>query len=896
MLLVFTATIFLSAFLLFLVQPMVAKMVLPVLGGSPAVWNTSMVFFQAVLLAGYLYAHVVTRRLTPARQVLVHAFVLVLPLVAVTAIGRLPVLDPRTLPPPGATYPAIWLLGALALAVGGPFFVLSTTGPLMQRWFAATTHRHARDPYFLYAASNIGSMLALLGYPLAMERVLRLQEQRAWFSAGYAAFGALALGCGVLMLRNRPTEPVSRQDRRRMRLQEEASGPGSAAQPAAPPLSASVTGLTRLRWVALAAVPSSLMLGVTQHISSDIASVPLLWVIPLALYLVTFILAFGSREIPIRKLSVLFLALASALALMTLARTGKPAAAVIGAHMLTFFLGSLICHARLARERPDPSRLTEYYLLIAVGGVVGGSFNALLAPVIFNAIAEYPIAIVAACLLTAPSFADEGPGEPPPALPLETSLRELAWFTLGALGWAVVFAWAYLGVENQLPAWIPVAPRNEFEFWIAFSFITAPLVGYGIWRARGRPSALDVLAPGATLLAYLGLQYAFHRGIPIQQWTLLGGWPAVVTILIAVSLLTIRLLIPTGRLPSLAADLLVPAIIGFSDIAVHRIVHDAGMIGGNIRFIVWYGLTGLLLLLSIGRRLRTTLAVAVVMALYYFYAGAVDTQLLTTRTFFGVHRVAEDAGGNWRLLSHGTTRHGMQATDPARAMTPTMYYHPTGPIGEIFNARKDDPEFDQVAIIGLGTGGLAAYAQEHQTFTYYEIDPKVVWIARGSGYFTFLERTKARKPVPIKVGDGRLEIAKAPPKAYDLIIIDAFSSDSIPIHLITREAVALYFEKLAEGGIVAFHISNRYLELRPPLGAIAADAGYAARWSDDAQRISDAERAAGKLTTTWVAFARRPEDFRGLNGHEHWPVLGNDPRWPRWTDDYSNIMPILILR
>ncbi len=934
LLLVYTATIFLSASLLFLVQPMVAKMLLPLLGGSPAVWNTSMVFFQAVLLAGYLYAHLLTRRLAPARQVLVHACVLIVPLLVITALGRLPVLDPRTFTPPGSDYPALWLLGALALAVGAPFFVLSTTGPLMQRWFAATTHKQAKDPYFLYAASNIGSMLALLGYPLLMERTLKIGEQRVWFAAGFFAFVAMAIGCGIMMLRSRPSEPATRHERRHPKTRPGHEAPTGPEAPPPP-----IPMLTRLRWIALAAVPSSLMLGVTQHVSSDIASFPLMWVIPLALYLLTFILAFSSRGVPVPKLSLLYFGVAGFLAMALLARMGSPVWALISAHMLGLFLGALVCHGRLAQERPDARRLTEFYLLIALGGVLGGSFNALLAPVIFNDIAEYPIAIAAACLLAAPSFGDRRPGRPAEGLPLDTWVREIAPFALMALAWSVIFVWTTrdpdvesmgfrvifsvitaglaaacvwrarrrpLGLDlfesalylltgitwSLILAWATSGTVfGRADYWIIFGTTTLGLGAYCCWRAKVRPAVFDALAPVAALLYVAGIAYAFrHAG-----WA--GGWYTGALGGVAAILLALRLALPRRSEVSIVCDLGVPALVALSYLMANPAIRQAqaptaeGQLDlGPVRYLIVCGPPAFLMLLAISRRLRFALSVAAIMALFYNYAGAVDPRLLTTRTFFGVHRVSQDALGRWRLLSHGTTRHGIQATDPDRAMIPTMYYHPSGPIGQIFKSRENDPTFDRVAIVGLGTGGLAAYGREGVTIDFYEIDPEVVWIAKDSGLFTYLKRTKAK--FELILGDGRLMLSKAPPGTYDLIILDAFSSDSIPMHLITRQAAEMYFTKLAEGGMLVFHVSNRYLEARPVVGAIGNDMGVPTMTRED-NEISDQEAAEGKLSTTWVALARRIQDFGDLANDPRWQLMRVTPDAPRWTDDYSNILPVL---
>ncbi|MFM9996754.1 MAG: spermidine synthase [Phycisphaerales bacterium] len=906
MLLLYTAAVFLSASLLFLVQPMAAKMLVPMLGGSPAVWNTSMVFFQGVLLAGYLYAHLVTRHLAPRRQVIVHACVVFAPLLIVTLLGRLPVLDPRGFPPPGDATPTLWLLGALALAVGGPFFVLSTTGPLLQRWFSSTTHRHAKDPYFLYAASNVGSMLALLGYPFVMEASLPLLGQRRWFAAGFWVFAALVTWCGVLMLRARRDgagsgTPLSRQMRRQMKYEARGTADTPAAEEADAPL-APLSWWTRVRWVLLAAVPSSLMLGVTQHVSSDIASVPLLWVIPLAIYLLTFILAFSGRGVQLQWTSRVFGVVAVFVAVSLLARMGRPAAAIIGAHFFGMFLAGLVCHGRLAAERPDPRRLTEFFLLIAVGGVLGGAFNALLAPVIFNSIGEYPIAITAACLLCVPSFGDR-PIPADNALTRMIAARECAYAVIASLAFALVFAWALTGGAG-----------NQFGFWIAFGLSGGGLLAYAMWRGVRRPAVHDLFIPIAILL-YLAALHAFfwHAWAP-GQWmarvigadltdippaprTHLGAWMGPALAAVSAAMIALRVVFVRARWPSVLLDVLTPLYVFVAFWFALVAMYEAGLADGAVREVIRYAPIVILLWLSVARRVRLGLATGMALLLFYTYAGAVDRSLLVTRTFFGVHRVAVDRSGRWILLSHGTTRHGLQSTDPVKALTPTMYYHPTGPIGQVFKTRENDPTFDQVAIVGLGTGGLAAYGKAGQTFTFFEIDPKVEWIAKESKLFTFLDRTPAQ--VTVKIGDGRVKLREAPDKLYDLIIIDAFSSDAIPIHLITREAVAEYFDKLAPGGMIAFHISNRYLDLRPVLAAIAQDLN--ARPGTDAvaivrddQDLDPKDEAEGKIDTTWVVLARRLEDAGTLAQDERWLEMQARPDAPRWTDDYSNILKVFI--
>lgn len=374
MLLVYLLAIFLSAALLFLVQPMAAKLVLPILGGSPSVWNTTMVFFQALLLLGYFYSHLVTKKLPRLAQGAVHALV-----IAAGAL-MLPIALPKVIGTPGpGESPALWLLLLLPLVAGVPFFVLTTTGPLLQSWFASSSHRRAKDPYFLYAASNIGSFVGLLSFPFYLEPRFDLAEQSAWFSRGYYGFAALAALCFLFAWRgddrsNRPTAAV--------------------AEPV------TITWPQRLLWIALAAVPSSLSLGVTQTITTDIAPVPLLWVVPLSIYLLTFVLAFSTRlRFTARGAGLLLIASTLGTIGVRLLGGDLPNEVVILSHLSVLFFGALVCHRRLAETRPAAAGLTEFYLWLAVGGVIGGLFNALLAPLIFNAALEYPFAIATACAL-----------------------------------------------------------------------------------------------------------------------------------------------------------------------------------------------------------------------------------------------------------------------------------------------------------------------------------------------------------------------------------------------------------------------------------------------------------------------------------------------------------------
>jgi hypothetical protein len=732
-LILFGVTIFVGASLLFLVQPMFARMALPLLGGAPGVWNTAMVFYQAVLLAGYAYAHLSTRWLGPRRQAGLHLLVLVLPVVG------LPIALPAGWTPPGETSPVPWLLGLLAVAVGLPFFAVSATSPVLQAWFAATGHRAARDPYVLYAASNLGSMLALLAYPVLVERLLRLDAQSRLWAWGYGALLLLAAGCALALWRagagGRASEATAGT-----------GAPPAVATPGGPgaPIAASRRG----RWIVLAAVPSSLMLSVTAYLSTDIAAIPLLWIVPLAIYLLTFALVFGRRRLVPHRVWVELLPVALLpLVLVLVARANEPLALIIPTHLVAFFVAAMVCHGELAQDRPDPRHLTEFYLWVSVGGVTGGAFTALIAPIVFTNVLEYPLVLA--------------------LLPL-------------------------------LPARAPAA-----------------------WQGRRR-QVLDVLLP-------LGL----------------GG-------------LTVGLIVGLERAG------LGPAAIGPA-----------------------VGLMTLLGLTFSRRPVRFALGLAALLLAGSVYRGEEGQLLYAERSFFGVSRVTREPSGQYHMLMHGTTLHGMQALAPARRREPLTYFHPSGPLGQFFASVDGPAPRRAVAVVGLGAGSLACYGKPGQRWTFYEIDPTVLRIAANAAFFTFLRDCP---PTPFVIlGDARLTLVRAPSATYDLIILDAYSSDAPPMHLITLDAVRLYLSKLAPGGVLLFNISNRHLVLEPVLGAIARAAGLVARTRDDA-RVGDAERSTGKVESQWVVMARREGDLGGLRDDPLWKVPVTPPDLPPWTDDFASLL------
>ena len=754
--LLFAVTLFTSAALLFWVQPLVAKMILPLLGGTPAVWNTSLLFFQSLLLAGYAYALFASRRLSLRRQ----AGAQVLLLLAAALALPVALSEASAQSAASTANPSLWLLGTLLTTVGLPFFVLSTLSPLLQRWFAQTGHTSSGDPYFLYAASNAGSLLALVAFPALLEPSFRLTQQGRLWSLGYAALALLVIACALLTLRH-----AGRDETRRVGAEGE-----TGAREA-------VTVARRLRWLALAFVPSSLMLGVTTYISTDIASLPLLWIIPLSVYLLTLILAFARRPLPWRWVARLLPGATVVLVLVYLSGATQPAFGLALLHLFYLFVAAYTCHGRLAEERPAPAHLAEFYLWMSVGGALGGLFNALVAPKLFNAVVEYPLVILLACFFV--PRGEEG----------ETR-------------------------RSRLPELKVALPPDEGAQTDA--------------RARRRALWLDVLLPLGLLL--------------LTQW-------------VAMFVTGLKL----GARETLALIYGVPLVVAY---------------------------------LFKRRPLRFALAVGAVMLASALYKQFDRRTLFAARNFFGVVRVVEEPDGSLRWLHHGTTIHGRQFTAPARRCEPLSYYHRTGPLGSLFESfHAQGRRGACVAAVGLGTGAAVAYARPGESWTFYEINPAIIRLAREDNYFTYLSSCAAA-PLGFELGDARLRLQHAPDAAYDLIILDAFSSDAIPVHLMTREALALYLLKLAPGGLITFHISNRSLDLHPVIANLAAGHNLAALGLDD----TDPHPPEGKEPSQWVVLARRPQDFGPLAQDARWHALTPTPDSRAWTDDYSDIVSIFKWR
>ena len=732
---VYSSSIFVSALLLFSVQPLFTRMVLPRLGGSAAVWSVAMVFFQSLLLAGYAYAHYLTQIRSRAVAVAVHLALLViawlmLPLSIASGWGE----------PPRSGY-AFWLLGLFAVSIGLPFFALAANNPLLQAWFVRTGHLNGPDPYFLYASSNIGSFLALLSYPLLLEPIFTLRTQNLLWSGGYGVLIVLIAGCGLLLLRSPATEAVDR--------------PAADRDAPAPPW------MLRARWIFLAAVPSGLLIAVTAHISTDVAAAPLLWVLPLSLYLLTWVLVFQSRPLLPHRWMLMAQPLAVAGVVILLAIGGEQNLLLtLGGHLLCFFVIAMACHGELARSRPAVRYLTGYYVALSFGGMVGGMFAGLIAPFTFSWIAEYPI------------------------------LLALAALCRPAAG------------EEWLPRW--------------------------------------------------------------SRWY----WPLLVVVAVA---------------------LVAPA---WSDGRLMRWLGDHR---------VWLiGATGLLsALLALGlkaNRWKTFAAVVVALVLIRAYPSD-DGRVETVRSFFGVHKIVVTPNGQYHVLMHGTTIHGAQKflNDDGTAVTgrpePISYYHQDGGIGQAITAiraRKGGPL--RVAVIGLGAGTLTCASKPGETWRFFEIDQSMVDTARDPRYFTFIRNCEPDlKPV---IGDARLTFAKEPDGSYDLIIVDAYSSDAIPIHLATKQAMQIYKDKLAPQGAVVMHVSNRHLELASVVVGIA-EANELKSWVYNEDSNRDGEYI---FATSVVVSARAEADVGELASSDLWQLTAADPNQRVWTDDYSNVLGAVYRR
>jgi hypothetical protein len=717
----FVATILVGSFLLFLVQPMVARMALPRLGGAPNVWNSAMLVYQALLLAGYAYAHGLSR-LPVRRQATVHLGLLVL------AAVTLPIALAK-LPPPAPGWEVLWVPALLALTVGPVFFLVSAQAPLMQRWFAAQPG--AGEPWALYAASNLGSFAGLIAYPLLAEPNLSLHEQSVVWSLGYGLLILLVALAAWARWRAAP----------------------AVAEAAVEVLPGERIGVRRiLLWLVLAAVPSGLMLSTTTHLTTDIFAIPLLWVIPLGLYLLSFVVAFADRRFAARAITLVapfVVLLTGGLAMLS---HGSGTMGLALASVVLLFVVAVALHSRMYDLRPDPSQLTLFYFVMSAGGALGGAFTALVAPVVFDWVWEHPLLVFAAALL----------------LPLP---KQLDWRRMPGLDPGMArFAAAVLAAVAAFLGWLLLGQLYENTALLQFAL--------AVW--------ISVI------------------GVALTPWRWLFAGVLAMLMLVQGGTATVEAMLAGSR----------------------------------------------------------------------------------TRSYFGIYTVHDYASLNLRTLAHGTTLHGQQSLDPARACEPMTYYGAgSGAAIALGEAQKLFGKSARIGVVGLGTGTLAAYFQPGEDWRFYEIDPAVLNLSRN-GTFTFLAKCAPRARVVL--GDARLELAAARPGSLDLLVIDAFSSDAIPLHLLTDEAIGVYLRALSPRGLLLVHISNRYIELEPVLSAAARERGLAAAIRND----NPADRTL--LTpSAWVALSRDPAQLRALAASRpdaRWDKLA--PPAPRvWTDDHASILP-----
>lgn len=709
-----------SALLLFSVQPMVAKMLLPTLGGSPSVWNTAMVFYQGALLLGYLYAHGLARRLPVRAQTLIHGILLFLPFLVLP-------LSYGALHPPASGNPTPWMLLTMATSVGLPFFVLSATSPLIQSWFARAG---GGDPYFLYAASNVGSFLGLLAYPLVVEPRTGVAEQSVGWTWGYAAVVLLFMATIALVIRK--------------------NGAGGSGGDPVPELEPEpIDWKRRGRWVFLAFLPSSLFIGVTSYLTTDIAVMPLLWVIPLAIYLLTMVLVFAKRPpIPHKLVVAVFPFFLAGLVFLVATEIGQFKLLAFGAHLLVLFFGAMLCHGELAKDRPSAGSLTEFFLWMSLGGVLGGVFNALVAPAVFVQVIEYAI-------------------------------------VLGAIGFAMPL-------------------RSD--------------------KSDASTRVLDFALPLSFACVLLAIQWLHDL----------------------------------GSLPLPSSGMAIP--IAVASVAA---------------------------LATVKRPMRFGTAIACILLVGHLENQSQRPALFTGRSFFGVYRVSQS--GDWHVLTNGRILHGEQVMKPPYDGEPLTYYHRLGPLKEVLGSRPR-PIGAQVAAVGLGIGTVALWSKPQERWTFFEIDPIVERIARDERLFTCLAQAKG--DVSVVLGDARLRMSESDQK-FDVILVDAFSSDAIPVHLMTLEALDLYRRHLTPSGILAVHTSNKFLQLEPVLAAMSRIMGWTAYTCDESRDPIEGPMSPGRAEASWVVLGPPTLDWSVFTARPRWKPVREKEGIEAWTDAHSSLLSVI---
>lgn len=734
---VYALTLLVSAALLFSIQPMFSKMILPLLGGTPQVWTTAMVFFQLTLLAGYAYAHGTTRIMSVKTQSIFHLILLC----AFAAL--LPFMIADGTRPPVDQDPTLWQLTLMAMVIGGPFFILSGSAPMFQRWFSETDHPDSDNPYFLYGASNLGSMTSLLAYPVLIEPFFTLDAQAEFWMYGYYLLITMSVICAVIIWTHKQK---------------------SSAETAPAETTEAITWKRRGYWLLVAFLPSSLMLGVTTFITTDIASAPLLWILPLAIYVGTFILVFARKQW-LSKTAILngFAAAMAVMLTVSIAYNAVHPIVFILVHLTVFFFAAMLCHKELADARPRASHLTEFYLLMSLGGALGGIFNAIIAPRFF-------------------------------ILPLE----------YGAILLFIVFL-RYASIPGQ-------------DFKTRFAAFKTNMLQKGFDALFELPTMGLI---GIVLIVF------FITFIPGKATTIFGA-------------------------------------------------------------LVMLGLFFMMAKTRWSFALACLFAMAMFPPGYFWHTGLGFDVIHRDRNFFGVIRITDFETGE-RAFIHGTTNHGTQPLDEEWRMTTLSYYSQFSPINDLYEYLDEKNGDQKIAVIGLGVGVTACFTKDDRAYDFFEIDPDVARIAENTEYFTYL--ADCGSPYEIILGDGRLTMMEQDDNMYDVIFLDAYSSDNIPIHLITVEALQMYMQKLKENGTLILNISNNFLDIEPVLHEAAKEMGIPAFG-----KVTNGGQIEGTDLVGYPAqfvFISKDPDLIAYMKELEWTETMPRQGVRLWTDKYSNILSVL---
>lgn len=849
--LLFALTIFTSAFLLFQVQPLIARFILPWFGGAPAVWTTCMLFFQIVLLLGYLYADLVTRWLRPRSQVVLHT------VLAVIALLLLPITPAESWKPTGDESPTLRILLLLAAAIGLPYFLLSTTGPLVQAWFARTYPD--RSPYRLFALSNFGSLLALLSYPLVFEPTLTTHSQATFWGGGFIGFTALVVTTGWTSLRAAP-------------LPEWPPSPDTPPpQPASsPPRSTARRPLQLAGWVLLSAIPSALLLATTNQICQEVAVVPFLWILPLSLYLISFIVCFDKPHWYSRTLFGTLLLASSVSLIWCLHRFGGGELFLtLASFLMMLFSACMTCHGELVRQRPPANQLTTYYLMISIGGALGGMFVALLAPELFRGFFELHWAMFAAIA------ASLG------AMLLKGGRDELVQIAL--LSTSVLLGGSFLALfQEENASSFSTNPIWRTSCLAAFWILTAILIG---WNDRWRAFQQARLNDGIT-----GPRPAFNL-----PWFL------------ALSLILLVISAVFWWFPQVATEFWGAGCL------VYFVTLVAFATAFKVRFGIpqaWLGITS---------GLFVSVAVTTFGMLLYQHANRPDPNLIEVRRdFYGLLKVKESptiseidgqpSDDEWlRELVNGRTLHGTQFIRPDLRLRITSYYGEGSGVGLAIARHPKRLAIERLSIgaVGLGVGTLAAWTEPIDKITFYEINPACVAIAQSRFYY--LQDSPGEKEIIL--GDARIQMerqvkdllaresaarelgTKFSPGLYDVLVIDAFSSDAIPRHLLTAESFRIYRQLVRPDGILAVHVSNQHLDLRPITLALAEGENWPARIVEDNPDESTAP-GAWQSSSTWVTISSNQQFWQDPVVNDK-ALVWDNPWRIQWTDDFGSLVQVL---